>query len=860
MAAIRALRNQLKQWRKNLKSRFESGEDIQQLLQSHCETIDKLVLQLWQAYQLNLDDDICLIAIGGYGRQECHPHSDLDLLVLSAKELNDNQKAQIEKFVMSLWDIGFEAGHSVRTLGQCIEVSHNDITIMTSLLEARLLQGNDVLFERFREAHSTEQMWPSKAFYEAKKKEQAARYLKYDETSYNLEPNVKHGPGGLRDIHTIFWIAKRHFKKQSLRDLVRLDFVSKNEFKLLQEGLQFLWRITFALHFLKDKRESRLLFDNQMAIAKQFGYQDDEHALAIEYFMRDYYLKIKSLRELNDMLMELLNEVIVWRGKENVVALDEEFQVCNDYIDVIDDELFKKRPKALLKLFLILGQQPHIRGIRARTIRLIHANSHLIDEDFRQDEQSRQLFISIFKLSGNLSTPLQLMNRYQLLGKYIPAFGKIIGLSQYDLYHAYTVDQHTIFLIRNIERFSQVEFRAQFSLCAEIMANLPKHVTLLLAAFFHDIAKGQGGDHSTLGAEESKRFCHRHYISEEEGDLVAWLVQNHLLMSQTAQRKDISDPETIEAFTELVKDQTHLDHLYLLTVADICATNPSLWNSWRDSLLKELYLASRQYLSEQDKHRDDDQVIMDKKLSALEYLKEKDMTDNEVEALWQHFKKSYFLRETARNIAWHTESIYNHGNNEKPLVMTKQHYLQAATEVFTYTPLKDNYFLIASTVLANNHVNIVEARIARTTDQYLLLTYVILDEKNKPIDSPDRLGYIRHSIMKHYLAGKLIRLSQRRLSKRARHFSVTTRVVFTPDYHRDRTIIRVVSADRPGLLARFAKVFHDNDTIVHSAKISTMGERVEDIFFVTDNQNKPIHSKTQQETLREQICKAAPNQ
>lgn len=860
MASIGELRAQLKHWRARLQQDFEAGEDIQTLMQNHCQTIDDLVLQLWQNFQLDQDEEICLIALGGYGRQECHPYSDLDLLILCAKELNEAQKSQVEKFVMSLWDIGFEAGHSVRTLGQCVDVSHNDITIMTSLLEARRLEGSEPLFERFQEAHSTEQMWPSKAFYDAKKKEQDIRYVKYDETSYNLEPNVKHGPGGLRDIHTIFWVAKRHFNKQSLRDLVKLDFVSKAEFKTLQDGLRFLWRITFALHFLNNKRESRLSFDHQMAIAKQFGYKDDEHALAIEHFMRDYYLKIKSLRELNDMLMELLHEVIVWRGKENVQALDDEFQICNDYIDVIDDDTFEKDPQALFKLFLILAEQTQLKGVRARTIRLMHASSHLINDAFRQQESARQLFIAIFKLPGNLSSQLQLMNRYQLLGKYIPAFGSIIGLSQYDLYHAYTVDQHTIFLIRNIERFSQVEFRAQFALCADIMANLPKHVSLFLAAFFHDIAKGRGGDHSSQGAEEARRFCQQHFISDEDADLVVWLVQNHLLMSQTAQRKDISDPETIEAFCELVQDQLHLDHLYLLTVADICATNPTLWNSWRDSLLKELYLATRQYLSEQDKHRDDEQVIMDKKLSALEYLQENGFMENEVEVCWQHFKKSYFLRETARNIAWHTEAILSHAGSDKPLVLTKPHYLQSATEVFTYTPLQDNYFLIASTVLANNHVNIVEARIARTTNQHLLLTYVILDEQNQAITNPDRLEYIRNSIAKHYQAGKQIRLAQRRLSKRAQHFTVATRVIFTPDYHRDRTIIRIVSADRPGLLARFAKVFHDNDLIVHSAKISTMGERVEDIFFVTDQHNKAIHAKDLQASLEEQICKVAPSQ
>lgn len=854
---IPAYRNRLKASRHQLEEDFKAGVPITKLVKRNCATIDALLQDAWTAFSLHEHDDLCLIAVGGYGRQELHPYSDLDTLILSAAPLAAEIQEKIERFIVFLWDIGFEAGHSVRTLSQCVELARNDVTVITNLMEARLLMGCDRLFTRFQEAHSPENMWPNKAFFQAKWDEQIKRYKKYNETSYNLEPNIKHGPGGLRDIHMIGWVAKRYFETSTLDDLISNEFLRRAEYRVLMKGQQFLWRVTFALHFLHHKRESRLTFDNQKALAAAFGYKDKKHLLAIEQFMHDYYLTIKSLRELNDLILGLLKQAIMDDPNPKITPLNDHFQIRGNVIETTKRTVFKKYPGALLEIFLLLAQHPEIDGIAPQTIRQISMYRHLIDNQFRAVPENRKRFLSLLQLSSRLAPQLQRMNRYDLLGNYIPAFANIVAQMQYDLYHLYTVDQHIIFLVRNIERFSQSKYREKFPLCADIFASLPRQEILYLAAIFHDIAKGRGGDHSELGAVDAEAFCRQHFLSDEDTALVAWLVKHHLLMSATAQNKDIHDPEVIQTFAQEVHDQRHLDHLYCLTVADIHATNPSLWNSWRDSLLKELYRSTKELLGRHDKTINEAKVIAEKQTRAEEILAESAIEPERIRAHWQRLRPMYFLRENTLNIAWQTKMILNHADSEKPLIEAKPHHLNGATEIFIYTPNYAHMFSWATTILANCHVNIVEARIVLTNDAYCLASYVILDEQNQPINNEDRIRYIRESLVKHYsTSNKKLRLASRRATRRQRHFSVPTKIDFEQDVTRNRTILTVRTADRSGLLARIAKAFAESNIIMHNAKITTMGERVKDIFFITHLNNQPITANADQGDIEARIRKA----
>lgn len=850
------LRKDLHHIRQTLKTDFLNGIDIAKLVIRYTTDIDALLLTVWHQHHTLETESICLIAVGGYGRKELQPYSDIDLLILSEKELTTIYKRNIEQFIASCWDIGLEVSHSVRTLSQCEHDAKQDITIISNFMEARFLVGNPGLFEKFTAVISHKNMWPDKMFFQAKWEEQQQRYHKYDDTSYNLEPNVKFGPGGLRDIHMIGWVAKRHFAAKTLYDLVEHKFLTEQEYQALIAGQHFLWRIAYTLHFSHDRRESRLLFDHQIILAEQFYPQANSKEEAVEQLMKEYYRTIKTLRTLNDMLLQLFREAILETDTKKITPIDDNFQLCNNFIEVTHPNVFKNHPSALLEIFLHMAQHPNIKGIRASTIRLIHQYRELIDSKFCKNQNNRKLFLKLLQEASHLSYLLQHMNRYKLLERYLPTFGNIVGQMQYDLYHTYTVDQHIIFLIRNFERFSQAEYRGEFPLCADIMENITKPEILYIAAIFHDIAKGQQDEHAKLGAKHAALFCREHHVPKSDAELIVWLIENHLLMSLTARQQDINDPKTIQTFTEIIQDQRHLDHLYLLTVADIHATNPSLWNSWRDSLLMELYKATKELLAKQNRAIDEDALISEKKKIAIESLIKQDISKEKVEAFWETLTNSYFFRETPANIAWHAHAILEHDTLEKPLIRIKQHYLQGGTEIFIYTPQTENLFAITTAVLANINLNIVEAKIHSARNNYCLATYIILDEKNKAIHNESRLKYIKDSLMRHHLSNeKPPRLTQKHIFRHLRHFNIPIKITFNENKVLNRTIMQVHSPDRPGLLARIGKAFLECGIQLQKAKIITLGEQVEDIFFITDKDNNALKDKELQEQLRDKVTR-----
>ena len=864
------IRGQLLRDQAALAERFRGGVAASVLIRERAELTDSVLQQAWQRFGLAGTGSLALVAVGGYGRAELHPGSDIDLLVLLAEEPDQSLRRRIQQFVTFLWDIGLEVGHSVRTLDDCVSQAGRDITVATNLLEARLVVGPQRLLDNLRERLSPAVNWPSRTFFAAKRAEQLRRHHKFHDTAFNLEPNVKEGPGGLRDIQVVGWVAKRHFGASTLRELVSYGFLTESEYQTLIEEQDFLWQVRYALHVLTGRREDRLLFDYQRALAEQFGYRDHDHHLAVEQFMKHYYCSTGEVARLNEMLLELFEEVILYaNAPTEVVPIDgrfeKRFQVVNGFLEATHDKVFKQYPFALLELFLILQQRPELKGVRASTIRLIRDHRYLIDETFRYDIRARNLFLEILRQPQGLTHELRRMHRYGVLAAYLPVFGAVVGQMQYDLFHVYTVDEHSLFVVRNLRAFAVPERQHEFPLCSAIFERLPKPELLYLAGLFHDIAKGRGGDHSELGAADALNFCRHHGMSYYDGRLVAWLVKHHLLMSMTAQRQDISDPDVITTFAGRVGDRIHLDYLYLLTVADIRATNPSLWNDWKDALLRDLYETTLRALRRGlENPVDRTERIAETQAEAWRLLaaeQDREAWDlAQVEALWARFGEDYFLRFRPEEIAWHTRAILQ-GTEQSPLVLVRRR--RGGTEVFVYTEDRDYVFAAMTSILSRLRLTIHDARILTATNGMTLDSYAVLEEDGETITDPAREQEIG-AVLRQQLRRPQEALSPvNRLPKRQlRHFPIEPQVYFHPDDSNHRTVMEIIAGDRPGLLARVACAIAECEIRVQNAKIATLGERAEDIFFITDRRNQPL-TETVKTCLRAMVLEAlrehAPN-
>ncbi|MEW6352947.1 MAG: [protein-PII] uridylyltransferase [Pseudomonadota bacterium] len=855
-ATLKRYRDLLHEANQTLRRRFLDGAPIAALVHGRARLIDHLLKHVWTEICSAPPGDIALIAVGGYGRGELHPGSDVDLLILLADDTHAATQKNVERFITFLWDIGLEVGHSVRSPAECVREADADITVATNLMEARLLIGPSALFRAMQDSTGPQHIWPSRRFFEAKWREQIQRHHKYHDTAYNLEPNIKEGPGGLRDIQMIGWVAKRHFGAATLHDLVGHGFLTEQEFAALDAGQNFLWQIRFGLHTLAQRREDRLLLDYQRSLAQQFGYQDDAHHLAVEQFMKRYYRTVMELSRLNEMLLQLFQEAILLADEPHApVALNKRFQARNQFIEVTHEKVFQHYPFALLEIFLLLAQHRELQGVRASTIRLIRNHRHLIDDKFRADLRCRALFMELLRQPSGIAHELQRMNRYGVLGAYLPAFGDIVGQMQHDLFHVYTVDEHTLFLLRNLRRFALEKFAHEFPLCSEIFQRLPKPEILYLAGLFHDIAKGRGGDHSELGAHEALAFCLHHGMSRYDANLVAWLVQYHLIMSATAQRQDIGDPAVINAFAARVRDQTHLDYLYLLTVADIRATNPTLWNDWKNSLLMELYAATTRALARGlENPLERAERIRETQAQAQELLQRQGVEHDATRKLWNELGDDYFLRYAPDEIAWHAQAIL--AARDAPLILMRQRGQRGGTELFIYAPDRDYLFAAITGALDQLGLNVHDARIVTARNGYTLNSFIILEESGAAIEGVQRNAEIAAALKRQLLEpGAPGTHVTRRVRRQLKHFPIATQVSFDQDTRNQRTIMEVVTADRPGLLAKVGKAFVECGVRLQTAKIATLGARAEDIFFITDAHNRPLTDISQLTRLRKAIVK-----
>ena len=857
----RNCREAVKQVTQTLREHIDSDTPITTLIHERADFIDRLLQHAWRHFIPSADDAIALVAVGGYGRGELHPCSDVDVLLLLAQQNHSDYQQHLSELITFLWDIGLEIGHSTRTIDECVSEAARDITVITNLIEARHLAGPAALLEEMQRRIEPTQIWSSAEFFKAKEQEQVERHLKYHDAAYNLEPNVKEGPGGLRDLQMISWVTRRHFSSESLDALITQQFLTSDEYDALIEARDFLWRVRFILHLNTGRSEDRLLFDLQQQTARAFGYRDDNNILAVEAFMKRYYIHIMEIHRLNDMLLQHFREVILSDHNSAPRTINERFQVKDHYLEVCSDDLFVKYPPALLELFLILAQRPEIKGVRAATIRLIRSHLYLIDDDFRSTPACRELFISLLRQPEGITHQLRRMNRYGLLAAYIPAFGKIVGQMQYDLFHVYTVDEHTLNVLRNLRRFAVPEFRNEFPHCSKIIQQIEKPEILYLGALFHDIAKGRGGDHSQLGREDALTFSHQHGLSSHDSNIVAWLVENHLVMSVTAQRKDISDPEVISEFASIVRDQLHLDYLYLLTVADIRGTDPKLWNNWKDSLLFKLYGATKEQLQEGlEKPIDRHALVIERQQKVRTLLQQQDdvtIDTAQIDALWQQLDDDYFLRHSSDEIAWHSKTIIHHGEVTLPLIAMRSDSRHGGTKVFIYTRDKENLF--ANTVMALDqlNLNIIDARIITARNGFTLNTYIVLEHDSKTHIDAMRTSQITDTLQRFLTQRENPSCTvSRHLPRRLKHFHTPTQLNFSSEPRTSLTLMELITSDRPGLLSRIGRVLMECHVKVHSAKIGTFGERAEDIFYISDKEDHAISDDEQLRRLRDALIAA----
>ena len=851
----------LKEKNAELRQQFDPHRSVLPLLHAKSDFIDAILGRCWRLFLGDHAPRLSLIAVGGYGRRELFPFSDVDIMVLLDSEGDTPHQDGLVNFFTFLWDIGLKPGHSVRTIKECVRLAKDDQTIITSLMEMRLICGNQVLFETLRTHITPDKIWPSDQFFAAKMEEQQQRYAKFHDTAYNLEPNIKEGPGGLRDRQVIAWVFKRHYNSSTLKELIKYGFLPISEYNELVDAVEVLWRIRYALHLLTNRGEDRLIFDYQRELAAQFGFSrsDQHYNQDVELFMQFYFKTVQGLERLNEMLLQLFHERFI-NGHTDIHPIPEnaQFASINGYLETVDDQVFIKNPLALLELSLILQQNPELKGVRATTIRLIRKNLYLIDDAFRHNKTANRLFIEIFQQPSGLTHELRRMNRYGILAAYLPSFANIVARMQYDLFHIYTVDEHTLFVIRNLRRFSLELHKDELPFCNRIFLLVGKPELLYLAGLFHDIAKGRKGDHSMLGEDIAREFCQQHDFSAHDTKLICWLVRHHLIMSMTAQRKDISDPEVIHEFAQQVGSVEYLNHLYLLTVADIRATNPELWNSWKDSLLKELYNATHLMLRRglPNPAGQTDRILETKK-EARDELLQLGLSEANIDASWLHANDEYFLRYSSAEIVWHTIAIASSSEADLPLVLLRPQTQHGSAEVFVYTKNEGGIFSISTATLDQLGLTVLDARIMTTTDNYALNSFQVLEQNGEPIRDLIREVHIC-SALRHNLLHPEVRARKNihRQSRQAKHFPIPTSIRFHDDPLNHCTIIELITTDRAGLLSKIGKAFVKQHINLHNAKITTIGSRAEDIFYVTDNALQPITDPDIQARLREEIISA----
>ncbi|MBT0585016.1 [protein-PII] uridylyltransferase [Alteromonas oceanisediminis] len=825
---------------------------VDELVSGRAVFIDSLLRHLWELYELDKVPDLCLAAVGGYGRAQLQPYSDIDLLILSKNPLKPDVKDSIGQFITLLWDIKLDVGQAVRTIKESIALAKDDLSVATNLVEARCLAGAKPVFTSLIQQVSKKNVWSSDRFFLAKLDEQRTRHRKFHGTAYNLEPNVKENPGCLRDIQTIGWVAKKHFKEYDGWSLVGHGYFTKDEHAELIECRSHLWRMRFALHLAAGRSENRLLFDYQTDVAQRLGYGDQGKA-SVESMMKAFFRTVRRVSELNDMLMQRFSHDILGKQDYGNVSLSPHFDLHDGLISPSHDAAFDS-PVAVFDFLLLVADHAEVKGLDTDCIRQLRNARREFQAQYWVDiPQCRERFMQLMRHPHFFDFGWDIMHKYGILQAYLPEWNHIVGMMQFDLFHAYTVDEHTHRLVKYVNDYFQPENRA-FPRCGRIATNLDKPELLYLAAIFHDIGKGRDGDHSVLGAKDVEAFGTAHRLPKADTELIAWLVNNHLLMSVVAQRRDIYDPDVVNDFASKVKSQTHLNLLYALTLADIRATNDNLWNDWKSSLLRELYVLTEKAL---DNGLQCQLTIFERvnenKLAARNILADKALSDIAIDSLWARLDHDYFARYKPAQIAWHTEEVL-HFKMESPtalLIRASDTTTRAGTELFIYGVDRPALFAQVASVLDSRNLSIHDATITITDDGYVCDSIIILENDGSRISSGQRLSGIEEAIESQLASPGRSHTNQRKISRQLKQLTVPTKIRF---YNRqdDVTLVELEALDAPGILAKIGHAFVDCNVTLKLAKIATIGERAEDIFIISNADGVAL-SPDQQVELRKTI-------
>ena len=849
-ALLARFKSRLQVGQKAICESYRHEPDALRLLHERCQLIDGVLCDLW--HELGFPASLALIAVGGYGRGELFPASDIDLLLLLPRQPDAALTGRLEQLVSLFWDIGLEIGHSVRTVEECLDEAGADVTIQTSLLEARRLAGSDRLFKKFIagfKAHLDPQ-----AFFHAKRMEQDERHLRYLETPYSLEPNCKESPGGLRDLQSILWIAQAAGYGNSWPDLERHGFITHEEEQHLERCESFLQRLRTQLHLHVGRREDRLLFDYQTALAEQLGFKPTPTRRVSEQLMQEYYRTAKTITQINTILVQNIGAVIFPPPNQPPTPINEHFQNAHELLDVVDEDVFNRTPGAILEGFLLLQQRPELKGMTARTLRAQWRARNRIDDDFRRDPGNRARFLELFKQPRGVIHEFRRMNHFGILGRYLPNFGRIVGQMQHDLFHVYTVDQHILQVMRNLRRFTMDEFAHEYPVCSRLISDFERPWVLYIAALFHDIAKGRGGDHSELGTVDAQAFCDSHGLAAEDSELVVWLVRHHLVMSNVAQKQDISDPDVVVAFAGIATDERHLIALYLFTVADIRGTSPKVWNAWKGQLLEQLFSATRRLLLSGGEAPVTQGIIQERQREAMRLLRYFALSDTVHERLWKQLDTVYFLRHSAEEIAWHTRALHYQIHIDKPVVKARINAQGEGLEVMVYTQDQPDLFARLVGFFGRAGYNIVDAKIHTTRHGYALDSFMLLDISGRDSDR-EMISYVEHELFErliHQLPPEVP--GSGRVSRQVKHFPIQPQVSIEPDEKGVLFVLSVVAADRPGLLYTVATTLAAHGANLHTAKIATLGERVEDTFLISGGDLGESASRIRLETeLLEQL-------
>ncbi len=838
--SVKAGREYLQEFAAHLTSLFEQGFKVQSLLKLRSDFIDELLTHIYCHFGLDKYPFLALIAVGGYGRRELFLKSDIDILVLSSVEpLPAEAKEAIEPFISFLWDLKLDIGSSVRTIDETVLESRQDLTIETNLLERRLVAGSYLALNLLKDALDSDTYWDPKRFLRAKIHEQINRHHLYKDTAYLLEPDIKNNPGGLRDIQVMQWIANFHFRARTLEDMLKLGLLLPIEFEELSRCRDLLYAVRYALHITISRVDNRLTLDAQKSVAALLGFGSEGNE-PVERMMRMFFRTVRRIRELNSMTLQLETLRITGHlGDDSPVYLDGCFIKRGPLIDIADPDLFQNEPWRMLQLFYVIAKQEDVLGLHVNCLRKLREARRALNFYLIEIPRCREIFKQILEDPDCLSTAMPLMHEHRLLSAYMPQWESIEGLSQFDMFHTYTVDEHIIRVLKNLAIFSHSKEQRHL-LFRNLYHQLPEPVILITAAFLHDIAKGRGGHHADLGAKEALYFCQLHGFTKYQSKLISWLTANHLALSATALRRDISDPEIITNFARQMQDEEHLNLLYCLSVADIAATNDREWTSWKDSIFKKFYFATRQALR-QGLEQPQDLNLHARENQQLALRLCRRVSEENARLWWTQLPLTYFIQHTPLDIAWHTRNILQHENTGSPLILFAQHQ-ELGTEVFIYQKTGRFDFARAACVMAQKRLNVVSAEIVQGGDNSALCTIKFHSPSGGALDD-DRLHNLRRSLLNGLKSEPSLECLK--LGSFRSPFNIPPQVEFLENREGKHTSIEISTLDTPGLLAKIGITLKNLGCFILSARITTTGERADDFFTIVSAAGTPLNAAEQ---------------